>query len=54
MKEGIRQGIGIASKKEEKLPVSEEDENKFSDMGLLGKNSAKALLNVVYSYNGKL
>ena len=54
MKEGTRQGIGIASKKEEKLPVSEEDENKFSDMGLLGKNSAKALLNVVYSYNGKL
>ena len=54
MKEGTRLGIGLANKKEEKLPVDEEDENKFWTLGLLGKNSAKSLLNVVYSYNGKL
>ena len=39
---------------QEKLPVDKEDENKFRILGLLGKNSAKSLLNVVYFYNGKL
>lgn len=54
MKEGTRLGIGLANQKEEKLPVDEADENKFWTLGLLGKNSAKSLLNVVYFYNGKL
>lgn len=54
MKEGTRLGIALANKKEEKQPVNEEDEMKFWTMGLLGKNSAKSLLNVVYFYNGKL
>ena len=54
MKEGTRLGIALANKKEEKQPVNEEDEKKFWTMGLLGKNSAKSLLNVVYFYNGKL
>ena len=54
MKEGTRLGIGLANKKEEKQPVNEEDEKKFWTMGLLGKNSAKSLLNLVYFYNGKL
>ena len=53
MKEGTRLGIGLANEKEEKLPVDEADE-KFSTLGLLEKNSAKSLLNVVYFYNGKL
>ena len=54
MKEGTRLGVGLANEKEEKLPVDEADENKFWTLGLLGKNSAKSLLNVVYFYNGKL
>ena len=54
MKEGTRLGIGLANKEEEKQPVNEEDEKKFWTMGLLGKNSVKSLLNVVYFYNGKL
>jgi len=54
MKEGTRLGIGLANQKEEKLPVDEADENKFWTLGLLGKNSAKSLLNVVYFYNRKL
>ena len=40
MKEDKRLGIGLANKKEEKLPVDEEDENIFWTLGLLGKNSA--------------
>ena len=54
IKEGTRLGIGLANKKEEKLSVNQEDENKFWTMELLGKNSAKSLLNVVYFYNGKI
>ena len=54
MKEGTRLGIGLANKKKEKQPVNEENEKKFWTMGLLGKNSAKSLLNVVYFYYGKL
>ena len=54
MKEGTRIGIGLVNKKEEKLPVDEADENKFWTLGLLGKNSAKSLLNFLYFYNGKL
>ena len=53
MKEG-RRLVGLANKKEEKQLVNEEDEKKFSTMGLLAKNSAKSMLNVVYVYNGKL
>ena len=44
----------MANKKEEKLPVDEEHENKFWTLGLLGRSSAKPLLNVVYFYSGKL
>ena len=50
MKEGSRLGIGLANKKEKKLPVDEADENKFWTLGLLGKNSAKSLLNVIYIF----
>ena len=48
MKEGTRLGIGLANKKEEKLPMDEEDESKFWTLGLLGRSSAKPLLNVLY------
>ena len=34
--------------------MDEADKNKFWTLGLLGKNSAKSLLNVVYFYNGEL
>ena len=54
MKDGTRLEIGLVNKKEEKQPVNEEDEKTFWTMWLLGKNSAKSLLNVVYFYNGKL
>ena len=36
------------------MPVKEEDEKKFWDLGILGKDTAKSLLNVVSFYNGKL
>ena len=34
--------------------MDEEHENKFWTLGLLGRSSAKSLLNVVYHYNRKL
>ena len=46
MKEGTRLGIGLANKKEEKLPLDEADENKFWTLGLLGKNSATVFTRV--------
>ena len=51
MKEGKRLGIGLANKKEEKLPVDEEDENIFWTLGLLGKNSAvKFICQMLYIF----
>lgn len=35
------------------LPVTETEEKKFSEFGLLGFKFAKSLLHTVYSYNGK-
>ena len=54
MKDATRAGVGLQIKKAEKLPVTQEEENKFWEMGLLGCQSAKSLLNTVYFYNGKL
>ena len=53
MKDGTRQGIAVQNKKEEKMPVKEEDQKKFWDLRILGKDTAKSL-NVVCFYNGKL
>ena len=53
MKDATRAGITLQNKKAEKLPVTQEEENKFWEMGLLGCQSAKTLLNTVDFYNGK-
>ena len=53
MKDATRAGVALQNKKAERLPVTEE-ENKFWEMGHLGCQSAKSLLNIVYFYNGKL
>ena len=54
MKDATRAGVALQNKKAEKLPVTQEEENKFWEMGLLGCQSAKSFLNTVYFYNGKL
>ena len=54
MKDARRAGVALQNKKAEKLPVTEEQESKFWELGLLGCQSAKSLLNTVYYYNGKL
>ena len=40
--------------KEEDLPVAENEEQKFWELGLLGCKSAISLLHTVYYYYGKL
>ena len=48
MKDTMRAGVALQNKKAEKLPVTQDEENKFCEMGLLGCQSAKSLLNTVY------
>ena len=52
MKDATRAGVALQNKKAEKLRVIQEEENKLWEMGLLGCQSAKALLNRVYFYAG--
>ena len=54
MKDGVREGLHIKCKKEEKKFVTAEEERKFWEMNLLGTSSAKSLLYTVYFYNGKI
>ena len=54
MKDGVREGLHIKCKKEEKEFVTVEEERKFWEMNLLGTSSAKSLLYTVYFYNGKI
>ena len=58
MKDGVREGLHIKCKKEEKEFVTAEEERKFGEINLLGTSSAiltaKSLLYTVYFYNGKL
>ena len=54
MKDGVREGLHIKFKKEEKKFVTAEEERKFWEMNLLGTSSAKSLLHTVYFYNGKI
>ena len=54
MKDGVREGLHIKCKKEEKELVTAEEERKFWEMNLLGTSSAKSLLYTVYFYNGKI
>ena len=54
MKNGVREGLHIKCKKEEREFVSEEEEAAFWEKKLLGTTSAKSLLNTMYFYNGKI
>ena len=54
MKDGVREGLHIKCKKEEKEFVSEQEEATFWEKKLLGTTSAKSLLNSIYFYNGKV
>ena len=54
MKVATRAGVALQNKKAEKFLVTQKEENKFCEMGLLGCQSAKSLLNTVYFYNRKL
>ena len=44
----------MKNKRQEKQPVTEEEESKFWNSEVFGMKTAKALLNVIYFYNGKL
>ena len=54
MKDGTRAGVTLKNKKEEKVPVTENEEQKFWELGPSGCKSSKSLLHTVYYYNGKL
>ena len=54
MKDGTREGLSLKNKRQEKQPVTEEEESKFWNSEVFGMKTAKALLNVIYFYNGKL
>ena len=47
MKDVTRAGVTLKNKKEEKVPVTENEEQKFWELGLLGCKSAKSLLQTV-------
>ena len=54
MKDGVREGLHIKCKKQDKEFVSEQEEATFWEKKLLGTTSAKSLLNTIYFYNGKV
>ena len=54
MKDSMRQGVSLQTKKEEKEAVTEEKEEKFWSAGLFGSGIAKKLLDTIYFYNGKI
>ena len=54
MKDSMRQGVSLQTKKEEKEAVTEEKEEKFCSAGLFGSGIAKQLLDTIYFYNGKI
>ena len=54
MKDGVREGLHLKCKKEEKEFVSEQEEATFWEKKLLGTTSAKSLLNTIYFYNGNV
>ena len=54
MKDAIKEGPHIKCQKEEKEFVTAKEERKLREMNLLGTNSAKSLLYIVYFYNGKI
>ena len=54
MQDATREGLHVKNKKEERESVTEEEEELFWNLNLLGMSTAKSLLNIVYFYNGKL
>lgn len=55
MRDATCQGVSLATKQNEKEPVSDDDNEKlFWGKQLLGMKTAKTLLNTVYYYNGKM
>ena len=54
MKNGVREGLHMKCKKEEREFVIEEEEATLWEKKLLGTTSAKSLLNTMYFYNGKI
>ena len=54
LKDATREGVHLKSKKEEKEAISDEEEELFWRLNLLGMSTAKSLLNIVYFYNSKL
>lgn len=44
MKDATRAGVTLKIKKEEKVPVAENEEQKFWELGLLSCKSVKSLL----------
>ena len=54
MKDSMRQGASLQTKKEEKEAVTEEEEEKFWSEGLFGNGIAKQLLDTIFLYNGKM
>ena len=54
MKDGVREGLHIKCKKEEKEFVREQEEATFWKEKFRGTTSVKSLLNTIYFYNGKV
>ena len=54
MKDSLRQGVSLETKKEEKEAITFEDEENFWSAGLFGSGTAKQLLNTIYFYNAEM
>ena len=54
MKDSMRQGASLQTKKEEKEAVTEEEEEKFWSAGLFDSGIAKQLLDTIFLYIGKM
>lgn len=54
MKDATRRGVALNTKKPEKEAVTDEEEKIFWEKGLLGRSTAKSLLNTIYFFNGKM
>ena len=54
LEDATQEGGHLKSKKEEKEAVSDEEEELFWRLNLLGTSTAKSLLNTVHFYNSKL
>ena len=48
MKDGTRAGVDLKAKQKEKEPVTDEEERQLWQSGVIGMETAKSFLNVVY------